>query len=250
MTPSRTPWDRYFHIGFFPAPALETLRIPAPPFMHGLRALFLSDIHLRGCVSDARLHALIRQIRDAQADLILLGGDYAETDSECARFFEALRGTKAPLGLYGVPGNNDARETLPGHMAQAGALLLSNRAVSLNLPGGTLQIGGCDDHKFGSPRASGLFSGGGYRILISHFPAAPDCAPDLMLSGHTHGGQINFLGLTPYSIGFERKFRLLGVRGVSRFGNSCLAVCNGIGVSRLPLRIGARPQILLLEFGS
>ncbi|MBQ8506203.1 MAG: metallophosphoesterase family protein [Clostridia bacterium] len=247
----RTPWSRYFHIGFFPSPELEVLRIPgAPAFMRGVKALFLSDIHLRGCVSDEKLHALIRQIRAAGADLILLGGDYAETDAQCARFFEAFRGVDAPLGVYGVPGNNDDRESLPAYMARAGAILLSNRAVSLHLPGGKLQIGGCDDHKFGSPRTSGLFSDGGYRILISHFPAAPDCAPDLMLSGHTHGGQINFLGLTPYSIGFERAYRLLGAGGLSKFGNSYLAVCNGIGVSRLPLRIGARAQILLVEFGS
>lgn len=247
---SLLPFDLYLHVGFFPRPRVERLHIPdAPAFLHGLRILFVSDVHLRKCVSDAKLASLVHLMGEQRADLILLGGDYAETPQQCARFFAALRGLRAPLGSFGVPGNNDPPDLLPRCMESAGVCLLKNRAVSVSLPGGRLLLGGCDEHKFGSPDTARLFSGEGYRILLSHFPAPPHCEAELMLSGHTHGGQIDLLGITPYALPFEREYRLLGVRGLKRIGSMQLVICNGIGVSRLPLRIGARPQILLLEFG-
>lgn len=282
-----TPWDRYLHASFFPLPQVERVCISdAPAYMRGLKALFLSDVHLRRRVSDAKLHALIAMIAAQGADIVLLGGDYAETDDQCARFFEAFGSVSAPLGCFGVIGNNDDRRTLAAYMRSAGVELLLNRSTSLPLSGGTLQIGGCDEHKFGAPYTQRLFSGDGYRILLSHFPAKPDCAAELMLSGHTHGGQLNLLGLTPYSVGLEHSFHLLAVRGQHTLPNAQpresarplqphaladvhptqprektypldrrnnenmrLLICNGVGVSRLPLRIGAKAQMLLLEFG-
>ena len=223
----------------------------APAWLHGLKALFVSDVHLRPGVSDAKLSALIERIRSAQAELLLLGGDYAETDADCARFFQALSACDFPLGAYAVPGNNDPQETqlLADMMAPARAALLKNRCEQIHLNGNRLEIAGCDEHKFGSPRTRGLFSPrADYRILLSHYPARPDCACELMLSGHTHAGQINLLGLTPYSIGFEHELRHMAIRGLHRFGDMQLLVGSGIGVSRLPLRVGASPRIYLLEF--
>lgn len=245
--------DRYFHLGIFPPADVVPVKIKgSPAFLHGLKALFVSDVHLRPGVKDAALQALMNQMAMQQADLLLLGGDYAETDEQCDRFFRELARLHFPLGIYASPGNNDPRgtQTLEAMMAQAKAVLLKNRSICLDLPGGRLQIGGCDDYKYGSPVTKGLFSAesADYRILLSHHPILPECECELMLSGHTHGGQFNLLGLTPYSIGFEYKFRLQAVTGLHRFGEMQMAVCNGIGVSKLPLRIGAKPQILLLEF--
>ncbi|MBP3411161.1 MAG: metallophosphoesterase [Clostridia bacterium] len=245
--------DRYFHLGAFPVPEVKQIQIGgAPEFLKPLRVLFLSDVHLRPGVSNERLTALMELIASQGVDLILLGGDYAESREDCLRFFEAFRGIHAPLGAFAVPGNNDkaSMPTLQSTMARAGVTLLNNRSITLAYNGGRIHIGGCDDHKYGSPCTSDLFSDGqdGYRILISHWPVQPDCACELMLSGHTHAGQFNILGITPYSVLFERKFRLLGVKGVQRIGDMRLLISSGIGVSRIPLRIGARPQIYLLNF--
>ena len=246
-----TPWDRCLHLGAFPLPAVTRVPISgAPAFMHGLRILFVSDVHLRSGVSDAKLHALLSLIAAQRADLLLLGGDYAESERDCIRFFDALRGLSHPLGAFGVPGNNDHHGDLAALMARGNVQLLRNRSISLPLPGGLLQIGGSDEHHRGSPLRGEIFSREGYRILLSHFPAPTPCAADLMLSGHTHGGQVNFLGLTPYSFGFEALFRLHAVRGLHKIGGMQLAVCSGIGVSKFPLRLGAGPEILLVEFGS
>ncbi len=248
-----TPPDCSLHPGAFCLPETKRVTISgAPAWLRGIRALFVSDVHLRPSISDAKLGALIDAIRSAQADLLLLGGDYAEADEDCARFFQALSACDFPLGAYAVPGNNDPRETqvLADMMAPAKVTLLKNRCAQIQLKGNRLEIAGCDDHKYGSPRTKGLFGDrAGYRILLSHFPAKPDCACELMLSGHTHAGQFNLLGLTPYSIGFEHRFRHLAIRGLHRFDGMQLLVGNGIGVSRLPLRVGASPRIYLLEFG-
>lgn len=247
--------DRYIHLGSFPDAQLVRLRIGgAPDFMHGLKALFVSDVHLRPSTSDLQLQKLMQLMGDQRADLMFLGGDYAETPGDCLRFFDALGKLHFPLGGWAVPGNNDldSMPTLEETMAKAGIRLLNNRFEALSLPGGRLEIGGCDDHKYGNPRTRGLFSADerAYRILLSHFPVKPDCSCELMLSGHTHAGQCNFLGITPYSIGFEHCFRLLGTRGLLRCSDMRVLIGNGIGISRIPLRLGAAPQVYLLEFGS
>lgn len=245
--------DRYLHVGTFPLPRTQKIDIGgAPEFMKPLRALFVSDVHLRPGVSDAKLAALMELISAQKADIIFLGGDYAESTSDCLRFFEAFKRVHAPLGIYAVPGNNDvdSMPTLEATMARAGVTLLNNRSVQVELNGGSIQIAGCDDHKYGSPCTKGIFTekNGTYRILISHWPMQPDCNCELMLSGHTHAGQFNILGLTPYSIGFEWKHHLLGVRGLKRTKGMRLLIGNGIGISRIPLRIGAEAQIYLLNF--
>ena len=95
--------------------------------------------------------------------------------------------------------------------------------------------------------------GHNFRVLMLHEPCAVRPAPDLTLSGHTHGGQFNCLGFTPYSIGFERLFgrriRPVAVAGLSEQPDgSKLLVSKGIGASRIPLRVGVRPEIELIGF--
>ena len=245
--------DCYLHVGTFPLPRIEKINIGgAPEFMKPLRALFISDVHLRPGVSQEKLRTLLDLISSQEADVVFLGGDYAESTDDCLRFFDAFKGVHAPLGVYAVSGNNDvdSMPTLEATMARAGVTLLRNHCIQIDYNGGYVQIAGCEDHKYGNPRTRDVFpeSKGAYRILISHWPVQPDCTCDLMLSGHTHAGQFNLLGVTPYSIGFEWKRRLLGVRGLKNLKGMRLLIGNGIGVSRIPMRIGAEPQIYLLNF--
>jgi predicted MPP superfamily phosphohydrolase len=247
--------DAYLYFGWFPLPETEEIAIEnAPVFLQGLNVLFVSDIHLRKCVPDEKLRALINLIRAQNADLILFGGDYAETADQHARFFEALSGVQAKYGIYGVMGNND-REAFPDTdvfrrlAARGGMRLLVNEFETIDA-GGYLQIGGCDDHKWGKPCTKDLFSGNDYRILLSHFPVKPDCHADLMLSGHTHGGQFNILGITPYTVGFEFGYHMEAVSGLHKFSNRQLLVSKGIGASRIQLRVGVAPEINLVTFSA
>ena len=255
--------DRYLaRTGSLYAEVTEHRIDGAPGFMRGLRALFVSDTHVLGRTADGEIDALVDRMAATQPDILLLGGDYSDDMPGAERLFRALSAFRPPLGAYGVVGNNDAEawegrlKELRRVMARAGCRLLLNASVRLELNGGRLWIGGVDEYRYGRPDAAGLYPGArpgnGYRILLSHYPRMPVVAPDMMLSGHTHGGQFNLLGITPYAVGFERIFppRLPGlcVAGLRDIGGMKLLVSKGIGASRLQLRVGVRPEINLLIF--
>ena len=251
--------DLYFATARRPRIAVRELRVPdSPDWLKSRTVLFASDFHLVSRMDPAPIAELMA---GCGADLILLGGDYADERDQAVRLFDAFRKLRAPLGIFAVCGNNDVEAFDGSNALQAaldvfGARLLVNESVSIPIGGGTLRLGGMDDYRYGNPNGEGLFSGDdGYRILLSHYPILPDCAcpPDLMLSGHTHGGQFNLLGLTPYVIGFERTGRLgylapVMVSGFERFGHTALLVGKGIGTSRIPLRVGVRPEIYRIVF--
>lgn len=241
--------------------AVARREIAAPPFMRGLKALLVCDTHVLPRTRDEDLRALADRLAGLGADILLLGGDYADRREDAARLFEALSAVKPRLGGYGVLGNNDAEawddvNGLRALMRGAGFQLLVNESVRLAVGGGALMIAGVDEHKLGAPRARGLYPDAPapdcYRLLLSHYPCMPDSLPDLMLSGHTHGGQFNCLGVTPFSIGFERLFRRdiksLAASGLHEIGGLKLLVSKGIGASRIQWRVGARPEVDLIQF--
>ena len=87
---------------------------------------------------------------------------------------------------------------------------------------------------------------GVYRVLLSHEPLKQLVTEkaDLMLFGHTHGGQINVLGVTCYLLmKYERRFRFYCLAGTKKVGNSTLLVSRGVGYSKLPIRLGAASEI-------
>ena len=233
----------------------------APAFMRGLRALFVTDVHALPRTKQADFDALMRKIADAKPDLLLLGGDYADQQQPCLRLLDGLKRVSAPLGTFGVVGNNDREafgdiEALRRAMSNAGITLLLNESHTLRVNGGRLILAGLDEYKYGRPDATGLYPGSPspdcYRLLLSHFPRRIDPMPDLMLSGHTHGGQFNLLGLNPYTIGFERLLTRRRspefISGLHAVDGAQVFVSKGIGASRIPLRACVRPEIDLLIF--
>lgn len=255
--------DRYFaRCGDLKAALTEHRVTGAPEFLRGLRALFVTDIHVLRRTTREQLDALADAIAAAGPELLLLGGDYSDKAEGALRFFESLAGIKPALGCFGVIGNNDAEawedrlDALRECMARAGCALLVNEAVRLTRRGGTLYIAGVDEHRYGDPDTTGLypeaFRPDAYRILLSHYPIMPKTRPDLMLSGHTHGGQFNLLGLTPFALGFERlkppRLPSMAISGVHDIDGMTLLVGKGIGASRIQLRVGVRPEIDLLRF--
>ena len=219
----------------------------------GLRAAFVSDIHFAKRFSSGRL---IECIMSGRPDIIFFGGDFADRREHALRLFDAFRVLRAPLGIFAAPGNNDieafgSHAALSEGLACFGCRLLVNESVQT----GPLTVAGVDELKYGQPVYDGLFGGTtGYRVLLSHYPAMPKGEnPDLMLSGHTHGGQFNAFGWTPFAIGFERvggNSRLAPVRvsGFEQIGDMRMLVSKGIGASRIPVRIGVRPEVHLVKF--
>lgn len=236
-----------------------------PCGLEGKRLAFVSDVHAGWMFPSARVAQVVRALEEIQPDILLIGGDLAESRQDELRVIQALGAVPAALGRYAVLGNNDAQRfsgegqaQLRQAMEESGISLLVNQRVERPLEGGRLVIVGLDEMKYGRPQAQGLMDGlaaADFCLLLSHYPqmavqtaqASTDKGPRLALCGHTHGGQFRLGRLTPYSVGYERKMRMANapvlVHGWSRVGRTDILVSNGLGTSSLPLRIGAMPQI-------
>jgi predicted MPP superfamily phosphohydrolase len=197
--------------------------------------------------------------------VILWGGDFAETKEDARRLFGQIARLKPRLGMAGVVGNND-RRAFRGSMDEfrqlaerAGIKLLINERRTIPAPGGELTILGLDEDFYGAPDPSILSEKGreaGMSILLSHSPAPLEqllngrTPPDLILCGHTHGGQMRAVGLTLYNLGYEgvrpRLQRFFTVRGLKREEGSVLVVSGGLGSSKIPLRINCPPEMQLI----
>lgn len=248
---------RFICLGWNPRPIIERVVITdAPRFMHGIRIAFAADFHIRSHTKDAYLDMLCAMLADTRADMLALGGDYGESAHAACRLFERLNRLEFPLGCFAVAGNNDVEcfgeaRALCEYMR---ARVLVNEAATLRVNGGYLHIAGADELKYGNGSARGLLPRrllNSYSVLISHYPKlfryGSGGRPRLMLAGHTHAGQINLGGFTIYNLRFENR-SVDHVSGFCEIDGTKLLVSPGIGVSRLPIRIGAPPKIHVIEF--
>lgn len=243
-------------MGWNPVPAVDHwLLRDAPAFLRGRRLLFVADLHIRDCTPGAYIHRLAGLCAEQGADLLLLGGDLAESIPAARRMARAFCGQNYSRGIIAVPGNNDV-EAFGSAAAFAEAMpfpVLINERMELPMRGGVLRIGGIDERKYGHADARGLFPRrrGVYDLLLSHYPCVPDfgfgARPRLMLCGHTHGGQLRLGGITPYLLGLERG-KIQGISGIYEKGGVRMLVSPGVGVSKWPIRLGAAPKIHCIEF--
>ena len=242
-----------------------------PEGLCGLRMLFASDIHAGFTFPEAAQQKLIRQIEALAPDMILWGGDFAETRRDAERFMEKVAHLKPPMGMAGVAGNNDRRafrgsmDEFARLLERAGVNLLINSRWARPVPGGKLTLLGLDEDYYGTPDASilerreGGREGGELTILLSHSPAplerliGENAPPDLILAGHTHGGQMRLGRLTLYSFGFDyvrSGQRFFTARGLKREAGAALVVSGGLGSSKLPLRVNCPPEMQLITLNN
>ena len=242
----------------FRPPKLVEMRVGAPA-----RILFIADVHLRKDHPEMA-ERVVSSCTKAAPDLILLGGDLAEYGEGLDVFLRALRGAFPLAPVCAVPGNNDDgildgdRKAQAGVYAKYGAEYLCNEARRFTFCGRGVTVAGVEDAYTHTPSAEGLFFPEGsseededkndYRILLSHAPHRflLDAGADLMLCGHTHGGQINVLGLTCYLLPYEARFDYALLSGCCRFGRTLLLVSRGVGYSKYPVRVGADSEIHLI----
>lgn len=222
------------------------------------RILFVSDAHIRRSTLPMA-DTLAKQAADLQPQLVLLGGDYGEFDDGAIAFFERMGEALKGVPMFAVPGNNDDcrfkrdRNALFALMRKNGVTPLVNECARITLNGKAVEIAGADDAYRHEPSVKGLFSKkeGVYRIILSHEPLCSlleEASPDLMLSGHTHGGQINVLGLTCYALfRYEYWLQYTHLAGEKRVGDTLCVVSRGIGTSKWPIRFGAQSEIHLID---
>jgi predicted MPP superfamily phosphohydrolase len=229
---------------------IESNQIPAD--FDGKRIVFLSDIHYGPFFSKERVESLVNQTNALKPDMIILGGDYVTNDPNSVEtVFSILSKLKAPLGVYGVLGNNDPENVSIQAMESAGITYIGNNAVWIGNNSSRIRVGGVGDMDTDVPNQLPILQGvtpQDFVILVSHkpdyFPKVSKSRVDLVLSGHTHGGQITFFGL--YAPFVNSQYGQKYVSGMKKLGNDTMIISNGIGMVWAPMRFFARPQIIVI----
>lgn len=234
-----------------------------PEAFEGFQIAQLSDVHIGPFTTAAYIRRCVAITNDLQPDLIALTGDYIGWDQEAeGEVVDALAGLHAPHGVFACLGNHEeeghTEETTTRLFAAAGIRVLRQERASIQSRGETLGLAGIDCPR-GSTlalyrgdlirRLQGLATPATVNILLSHYPDVFDRAAeagfDLMLAGHTHGGQLS-LDLIRRGLNLSRYLYRYNSGWYEKHGAQ-LYVNRGIGTSGLPIRLGARPEITLLE---
>jgi predicted MPP superfamily phosphohydrolase len=194
----------------------------------------------------------VKLTNSLKPDIILLGGDYVDSDPRCIpTFYSEAAGLKAPLGIYAVLGNHDIwtdEELSIKFMKQSGIKLLDNDAVWVKKGESRIKIGGVGDLWSTTQNLEPMIEGtvdNDLMILISHHPDFAELLPiniiDLLLCGHTHGGQVSFFRkwVPPWPGAAKLKY----LTGIVKEENTTVIISNGIGTVGPPIRIFASPQI-------
>jgi predicted MPP superfamily phosphohydrolase len=233
-----------------------------PADLDGLRILHLSDIHLGMFLSERELARVIDVSCELRPHIAFVTGDFISTAGDpleaCIR---QLARVKADAGMFGCLGNHERYARAEGQAArlaaQAGIPILRGQAQRLRWGNSVLNVAGVD-YQRGSSKATYLLGAQqlvypeGFNVLLSHnpdvFPVAARQGYDLLLSGHTHGGQVTF-EILDESVNPARFFTPY-VRGLYRLRpqdtSTAAYVTPGIGTIGIPARIGAPPEISLL----
>jgi predicted MPP superfamily phosphohydrolase len=229
-----------------------------PKSFVGTRIAFLTDLHHGPFTPLDYVSSVVRTTLSLCPDLILLGGDYSLKDAKYIRpCFEALAGLQAPMGVYGILGNHDywhgLTETTES-MAAAKITELTNCGVWMRKGSERFRLAGVDDLWSGNinlKEALGDAKKEDACLLLSHNPDYCERLRDervgLVLSGHTHGGQVVFPGGAPFVPShYGQKY----LRGLVQAPETLVYVSRGLGTSGVPFRIGSRPEINLITLTS
>lgn len=219
-----------------------------------LRVLLLSDIHTGAFLHPEVLGPILEALMRLQPDLVAVTGDIVEGRVEDLDGF--LPGlavlAAAPLGAWYCFGNHDYFTGEPDRIREQLASIrirtLCNESRRLGGPGADLVIGGIDDRTLGTPDWERLAAAPGPpQLLLAHHPddfyEAERRGVALVLSGHTHGGQIRFAAGPP----IVRQSQFCLDEGLYVHGAAMLAVPRGLGAVGLPWRMGANPEAVLLR---
>ena len=252
------------------------------PAFDGLKIVMLSDIHGgSNFVTGERLREVVAKTNEQEPDLVVMLGDYVSETVEdqpvekvglkmpAATVATNLAGMKANYGVFAVLGNHDGwynDDIVAGEFTRVGYRVLRHEVAAIEKDGQRLRIFGMIDHlklnkswKETSAEAKAILdqSGQGNLIVLQHSPdllpvisGELSISPDfkLMLSGHTHGGQIwlPVFGRPGVPSTYGQKYAY----GHIRENNVDLFVTSGIGMSVLPIRFMVPPEIMVVTVQS
>jgi len=218
-----------------------------------MRLVFFSDLHIGEAMTPDYIARAVKLIQDQQPDLILCGGDFIDHRAVYAydpRVMASLRSLHAPLGVYYVLGNHEYRDDLEANIrwvSEVGGTLLRD---SIAFPGnGPLTLIGRDDWVNGNRKPFEAIANEadplrGPVVLMEHTPASidsiGDSPVDLILCGHTHGGQI-----WPGQLMVWWRYGM--VSGTRPVGEREVCISSGIGSAGATYRVGTRSEIRVYD---
>lgn len=242
---------------------VESATWRGPPLRIGI----ISDTHVAAPHTDvARIERLVARMNAERPDVVVLLGDYAgghepasvraaPEASEILRGVEAFRGLSSPLGTHAVLGNHDSwfdDAAIAAALGRADVTVLDNRAARVERANGAFWLAGLADMH--SPREGprvgatlGEVADAAPVIVLTHWPDPFREVPQgvaLTLAGHTHCGQVNLpvLGRLVHASEASERWPC----GLYDEGGRKLFVTGGVGVSILPVRFRAPPEIVVL----
>lgn len=226
-----------------------------PRAFDGFRIVQLSDLHVGSLCPRARALRWVRIANGLGADLVALTGDYVTSGVAFHRdIADALTALRAPAGVVAVLGNHDYfgdGEPLIGLMRAGSITVLRNERTVIEREGARLVVAGVDDTWTKRADVGRTMEGtdGEPVVVLAHdpklFPALAERGAALVLSGHTHWGQV----AVPF---LAKRFNLSATAmrftaDVYRLGDSVLYVSPGLGTTGPPMRLGAAPEITVLR---
>ena len=227
-----------------------------PGAFENFRITQITDVHHSRIVGLDEIERVVNLARSTKPDLFALTGDYTTTYRRfiepCA---EALGALNAPEGVWAVLGNHDHytdRELTTRALERNRIVVLNNANTKVTRRSEVLQLAGIDDWSWAKTDWTRAFYGISPKqpsVLLSHQPGVLELAETkdvgLILSGHTHGGQVTFpfVGAPARLATNDLKY----AHGLYRRDETQLYVSSGTGVIGLPVRLGVRPEIAVLR---
>jgi len=219
-----------------------------PAALGGLRIGLLTDIHRSRWVSHEDVRDAVTMVMAERPDLIVLGGDYVTWGDRqyVGPSADALAPLSAPNGVFAILGNHDDDHEMPAALMKNGVQVLKDARTHLVINGEGVDLAGIRYWTRRPADIAAVVRGAASPIvLLAHDPrrlteAAALNIP-LVLSGHTHGGQVVLPGLGAIA---AQKFPVLA--GIGRQQRTTMFVSRGVGTVYVPVRINCPPEVAVL----
>ena len=237
-----------------------------PQAFSGTTVLYCSDIDLCGIFDAPRMNRIFDQFKALHPDILLLGGDYVSPTllerlnrkgaelSRAGDFLQSLGDFPAPLGKFAISGENDGgTDALRAALEGTGVEVIDNSLAIVQKDGAAIGIVGVSGDSAALSAIAGNISADQCAIALAHSPdkivdirvceaAGGGVWADLVLAGHTHGGQIRLFGRSVLSLNAQERQRLAGW-----YPDALpMLVTTGIGCEGANLRLGTQAEVWLI----